>query len=388
MANVHRVAVVGCGAISRLVHLPNIDANPRTKLAVTCDLDSAAAEECRQQYGAKRACTDFHDVVNDPGVDVIVCATHTNLRSELIVPALQAGKPVYVEKPLANTLDEMLEILRVTRSTGVPVCVGHNRRSSPAILELKRLLEKAIQGPGGWPPSIDRSDGGARQSLPEEKQIQMLIRVNDDCRSWMDWIYDDQEGILFAEMVHFIDVALWLNPSPPVRVFAEGSSRGNFTLLIRFQDGSLTTIQHTLGGHFDYPKELYEISANHVTLALDHHIELRQRGLSDEPFRTTYPFRYDPNLPAVDSIDAYHQAVTDTFEQARKGGGRPAYISPDKGLTAHLDRFLDCIEGKGENPCSVVDAVVVTRIALKLLQSVRLGVPLPIGSEDWHIPQV
>jgi predicted dehydrogenase len=189
-------------------------------------------------------------------------------------------------------------------------------------------------------------------------------------------------------MVHFIDVALWLNPSPPVRVFAEGSARGNFTLLIRFQDGSLTTIQHTLGGHFDYPKELYEISANHVTLALDHHIELRQRGLIGEPFRTTYPFRYDPDLPEVDGIDAFHQAVTDTFEQARKSGRPPAYISPDKGLTAHLDRFLDCIERKGENPCSVTDAVVVTRIALKLLQSIRLGTPLPIEPEDWHVPEV
>jgi len=388
MDNTHRIAVVGCGAISRLVHLPNIDANDRMKLAVTCDLDPAAAEQCRKTYGATRASKNFHDVVNDPEVDVILCATHTNLRSELIVPALVAGKPVYVEKPLANTLDEMLTILRATRLTGVPVCVGQNRRSSPAILDMKRLLEKAVQSQGGFLPSIDRSNGGQRETLPEEKQIQILMRVNDDCRSWMDWIYSDREGILFAEMVHFIDVALWLNPSHPVRVFAEGSARGNFTLLITFQDGSLTTIQHTLNGHFDYPKELYEISANHVTIAMDHHVELRQRGLADEPFCKTYPFKPSDDSPEIVGMDAYHQAITDTFELARDSDSQPAYISPNKGLAAHLDRFLDHIEGKGENPCSVVDAVVVTRVALKLLESARLGVPLPVGPEDWHVPQV
>ena len=386
--HVHRIAVVGCGAFARGWHLPNILASPRAELAVICDADPQTADECRRSFGAGRAATDWHEVVDDPTVDLIVLATHTNLRGDLIIPALKAGKPVYVEKPLANTEAEMLKIVQAVRETGVPVCVGHNRRSSPAILDLKRLLDKALSSPGGGLPSVDRSHGGERQTLPEEQQIQMLIRVNDDCRSWKDWIYSDRYGILFAEMVHFIDVSLWLNPSPPIRVLAEGSARGNFTLVIRFQDGSLTTIQHTLAGHFDYPKELFEVSANHVTLVVDHHVELRQRGLVDEPFRKTYPFVQDTDEQAGDGIEGFHRAVTRSFEEARTAGTRPAFISPNKGHAAHLDRFLDCVEGRGENPCDVAGAVVVTRITLKLLESIRLGFPLPVGPEDWHIPDV
>jgi len=188
------------------------------------------------------SCTDWQDAVENPDVDLIVLCTHTNLRSEVILPALASGKPVFVEKPLANTIAEMHRIAAAVRQTGVPVCVCHNRRSSPAILELRRLLGKAVHSDGGWPPSVDRTEGGKRPPVPEEKQISMLMRVNDDSRSWKDWILHEGESILFAEMVHFVDVALWLNPSPPVRVFAEGSARGNFTLLIRFQDGSLATI--------------------------------------------------------------------------------------------------------------------------------------------------
>jgi len=263
--------------------------------------------------------------------------------------------------------------------------VGHNKRSSPAILDLKRLIDKARSGPVGWSPSVDRTQG-RRQSIPEEQQMQILMRVNDDCRSWVDWIFWDPEGILFAEMVHFVDLALWFNPSPPVRVFAEGSARGNFALVIRFQDGSLTTMQQSLIGHFDAPKELYEVTLNHVTLAVDHYVELRQRGLTDEPFRRTYAFKHEGCERETGGIEAFYQAVSEGFEKARKSGNPPPFIMPDKGHAAPLDRFIDCIEGQGPNPCDVTDAVVVSRVTLKLLQSIRLGMPLPVGPEDYHIP--
>lgn len=381
----HQVALVGCGAFARMFLLPNIVANPRLELAVTCDIDAQAAEECGRQFNACRSCSDWREIIDDPSIKLIVMATHTNLRSQLILPAMKSGKAVYVEKPLAATQEEMIEIVRAVRAGGAPVCVGHNKRSSPAILDLKRLIAKARASEGGWAPSVDRGTG-RRNPIPEESQMQILMRVNDDCRSWVDWIFWDPEGILFAEMVHFVDLALWFNPSPPVRVFAEGSARGNFALVIRFQDGSLTTMQQTLAGHFDAPKELYEVSLNHVTLGVDHYVELRQRGLADEPFRRTYAFKHEGNDKEMGGIDAFHRAVTEGFEKARRTGGHPPFITPDKGHAAHLDRFVDCIEGKGENPCDVDAAVVVTRVTLKLLQSIRLGIPVNIGPEDYHLP--
>ncbi|MDM8007598.1 MAG: Gfo/Idh/MocA family oxidoreductase [Phycisphaerae bacterium] len=383
---VHRLAMVGCGAFAKLYHLPIIRANPRARLAVACDLNLDAAKECADRFNAGKATADWREVIGDPDVDAIILATHTNLRGELIIPALQAGKPVFVEKPVANTDAEMVEIVRAGRENGVPVCVDHNRRSSPAIHDLYRLLEKARKGPGGHLPSVDRSDGGQRPAMPQEKQTQILIRVNDDCRSWVDWALTDAEGILFAEMVHFIDVAMWLmTPSPITRVFVEGSAQGNFALTMRFADGSLATIQQTVCGHFDYPKELIEVTANHVTLAMEHHVELRQRGLPDEPFRRTYPFKSINGRLENGGIEAFHLAVTETFENTRRTGSPPVFISPDKGHAAHIDRFLDCIEGKGENPCDVVDAVRVTRVALKLLGSVRKEAPVEISERDWLV---
>lgn len=382
----HRLAVVGCGALAQYAHLPNAKANPRVELVATCDLDHKTAEECRKRFGGQRAETDWHKIIGATDIDVCILATHTNLRGQFILPALAAGKPVYTEKPLAPSRSEMLEIVRAVRRTGKPVCVGHNRRSSPAVLEFKRLLDKAKSGAPATKPSVDRS--GSRGRLPEENVLQLLIRVNDDIRSWKDWVFWDEEGILFSEMVHFIDVALWSNDAHPERAFAEGSPRGNFTLILRFSDGSITSMQHTMVGNFDYPKELFEATTRNIPIAMDQHMEVRQCGLADEPRQRFFPYAPESSWATKPGLSGYMQELD--AEQTRAASeGRPArWLNVEKGHANHLDRFLTHVEGKGENPCDVESAVAVNRIALRLLESARLGLPVAIHPEDWHVPTV
>ena len=144
----HRVAVVGCGALARGAHPPNCRRNRRVELAAVCDIDPRAAEQCREEFGAALAETDWRRIVAVADIDGCVLCTHTSLRGEFIVPALESGKAVYAEKPLAPSRKEMLDIVLASRRTGRPVCVGHNRRSSPAVLEFKRLLDKLLdKGP-------------------------------------------------------------------------------------------------------------------------------------------------------------------------------------------------------------------------------------------------
>lgn len=381
---VHRAAMVGCGALARMVHLPNMVRNPRIEPVVTCDIDAAVAESCRDRFGAGRAETDWRKVVGADDVDLIVLATHTNLRGELIVPALRSGKPVYTEKPLTTNRRDMIEIVRASRETGVPVCVGHNRRSSPAMLEFRRLLERAKSGAASTGPSVENHRTSGR--IPEESQLQVLMRVNDDARSWKEWIFWDEEGIMFAEMVHFIDLALWFNDAHSVRVFAEGSCRGNFTLVMRFDDGSITTLQHTMVGNFDYPKELFEATVNNITLAMDQHIEVRQIGMPDEPYLQTFPFAADSDWATEPGMTGYMNALHAEHMSALSEGRPHRWLNVNKGHYQHLDRFLDHIERTGENPCDVESAVPVNRIAAKFLESARLGLPVAIGPEDWHLP--
>lgn len=382
----HRVAVVGCGALAQGAHLPSCQKNDRIELVAVCDVNREVAEMCRKNFGARRIETDWRRIVEDREIDLCILCTHTNLRAEFIVPALESGKAVYTEKPLAPSRPEMVAIVQASRRTGRPVCVGHNRRSSPAVLEFKRLIDKARTIPAGTAPSVDRS--GTRGPIPEERGFQLLVRVNDDIRSWKDWIFWDEEGIIFAEMVHFIDLALWFNSAHPVRAFAEGSPRGNFTQILRFDDGSITTMQHTMVGNFDYPKELFEATTHNITIAMDQHIEIRQAGMADEPMRKFFPYAEGCEWATRQGMSGYMQELEAERKLARQTGQPSRWLNVNKGHYSHLDRFLDHLEGKGPNPCDVESAVTVNRIALKFLESVRLGLPVAVNPEDWHLPTV
>ncbi|MFH1476592.1 MAG: Gfo/Idh/MocA family oxidoreductase [Verrucomicrobiota bacterium] len=381
----HRMAVIGCGALSQGVHLPNAQKNPRVELVCACDINRSVADQCCAKFGAQRAESDWHKVVEAKDIDLIVLGTQHNIRGEVIIPALHHRKPVYTEKPLAPSHKEMFDIVYASRETKVPVCVGHNRRSSPAILEFIRLLDKARQTQSATLPSVDRS--AERKRIAEEKQTQLLIRVNDDIRSWKGWIFRDEEGIFFAEMVHFIDLALLFNHSWPVRVFAEGSARGNFTMILRFADGSITTLFHSMVGNFDYPKELIEATVHNVTIAMDQHIEVRQCGLKDERNLQTFPYAEGCDWAAEQGMTGYFHEQAGEYLRAEKAGEKPRWLNVNKGHYAHMDRFLDHLEGHGPNPNDVESAVPVNLIALKLLASVRSGLPVAIGPEDWQIPE-
>ena len=81
------------------------------------------------------------------------------------------------------------------------------------------------------------------------------------------------------------------------------------------------------------------------------------------------------------SLEAERKAAAAENRTAR-------WLHVDKGHARHLDRFLDHIEGRGGNPCSVESAVPVNSLALKVLESIRLGLPLAVGPADWHVPAV
>lgn len=373
----HRVAVVGCGALARMMHLPNIVKNPRAKLAAVCDRDPKIANECKNKYGAESSHTDWRPIVDAKNIDLIVLATHTNLRAELIVPALHSGKAVYTEKPLAASEEEMIRILEATKQSTTPVCVGHNRRSSPAMLEFKRLVEKTSTRSASA-PTMDRSSD--RNSIPEQKWKQLLIRINDDVRSWKDWVLEDQQGILFAEMVHFVDIALWLMKSPPVRIFVEGSTRGNFTAVITFADGSMTTMQHTMVGHFDYPKELFEFTAGNFTVAMAQHIEIRQSGFDNEPAIKVLPYSQECTWATELGFSGFLRESETERKRAIAENRAPRWLNVNKGHYEHLDRFITHIEGKGPNPCDADSAVTVSSLTLKLLESARQHKPINLST--------
>ena len=382
-----RVAVVGCGALAHKAHLPNVANNPEMQLVVACDAVRDVAESTQQEFGAERISTDWREVVDADDVDLIVLATHTNLRADLICPALEAGKPVYSEKPISRTTEEMIRILEAQQATGVPVCTGHNRRRSPAFMEMMRLLRIAREHGCDRPATLDRAPGRTWHFY-EEAQTQALIRVCDDSRSWKPWSCRPGEHQLLNEMTHFFDLALLLMEGKmPVRISCEGSARANFVVTVTFEDGSMALVQQTLIGNFDYPKELIEVHNGHVSIAMQHHVEVNQRGLDGEPFATYFPLT--PGSPEVDvqGIAAYHAGIDRARELHAKGEIDSFWcVSVEKGWYDLLDEFAKfAVRGEGSNPCDLIGAIRATMLSFKAWESCRLGAPVRICPEDFDL---
>src|SRR3990172_722809 len=106
-----KVGVVGCGAIARAIHLPNIKNCPEVELLWCCDLNKDVLLRVKETFHPLRVTTDSQEVAADRECDMVIIATpHVARKGEIRLFA-EAGKHIYVEKPMALTLEELREIL-------------------------------------------------------------------------------------------------------------------------------------------------------------------------------------------------------------------------------------------------------------------------------------
>lgn len=372
-----RIAVIGCGSVARAQHIPNIVESPRMVLHTCVDLDDAVLAECRSVFGALRVRKDFQGAIEDPEVDVICLATTEKLRLPVIALAARAGKPIYVEKPLATTLDEMIEIQKVVHASGVPFCVGHNRRCSPAMVDAQRIFRERMTHPKPCPWRW-RREGDSLPAMAEDGTPSVSVRINDDWYSWKSWVFDKSHapyGPMLFEMTHFTDVCNWFLAEEPVEVFAMESGMLNQAVVVRYRSGALATITISSNGTLGYCKELYEFMGNGAYLAVDHMLEVRTAGIDGVAAKATYPMIQDrhPQVGTEGGVSGWLAKKRAAWAEAvaKNDPSLQFTAEPDKGHAHALERFVDQIIGNGPEVCGVDASVLATRVAFAAIKSAR-----------------
>ena len=137
-------AIIGCGFISAQ-HAWAIRESDGGELRVACDVDAARAEAFSTQHGVE-ATTDFEAILRRDDVDVVNICTLPVLHAEMTIKAVQAGKHVLVEKPIATTLEEADQMIAAARQAGVKLTVIHQMRFSTINQRMKRLLDAGAIG--------------------------------------------------------------------------------------------------------------------------------------------------------------------------------------------------------------------------------------------------
>jgi predicted dehydrogenase len=133
--------IIGCGNVTELKSGPAFNKVGHSKLVAVMRRDEAKAADYAKRHGVPKWYSDASQLINDPEVNAVYIATPPNTHASYAIAAMNAGKPVYVEKPMARNYADCMEMIRVSEKTGMPLLVAYYRRSLPAFLKVKEMIE-------------------------------------------------------------------------------------------------------------------------------------------------------------------------------------------------------------------------------------------------------
>lgn len=147
MRDVH-IGIIGCGGIANGKHLPSLSKLPNVKITAFCDLIPERAEKAREDYGTEdaRVYTDYQELLKQEDLEVIHVLTPNSAHCKLSVAALQSGRHVMCEKPMATTYTEAQEMVNAAKEAGKFLTVGYQTRSQASHQYVRHMIERGEMG--------------------------------------------------------------------------------------------------------------------------------------------------------------------------------------------------------------------------------------------------
>jgi predicted dehydrogenase/threonine dehydrogenase-like Zn-dependent dehydrogenase len=311
------LGVIGAGAFARAVLLPALARRKDVELRTIVTQRGLSAEHAKRQFGFAGCATDVAAVLDDPAVNAVLIATRHASHAALTIAALEKGKSVLVEKPLALSREELARIAAARERSAGFLLVGFNRRFAPMAREAAAHL--------------------ARRKGPKF----LLLRVNAGALPAESWLNAAEEGggRILGELCHFVDLARFLAAAPIVSVQADAAAAqgacDDLTVTLRFAEGSLATIAYTALGDSAFSKERVEAFAGGSVVTIDNFL-----------------------------------AATMTAEG--RGTSRRARTGQDKGHAAELAAFIAGVEA-GAPPVPEAELFEASLATIAVLESLRDG---------------
>jgi predicted dehydrogenase/threonine dehydrogenase-like Zn-dependent dehydrogenase len=286
-----RIGLIGASGFARAVMIPALASLRDVRLRGLAAGHGLNARSVAEAAGFEYCTSDPAELLADPEVDAVMIATRHGLHAGQVVAALEAGKRVFVEKPLCLDEDQLARILAAWAAAGrPPLMVGFNRRFSPHTHRVRELF------------------AGRRDPLA------VHYRINAGMLPPTSWILDPAEGggRILGEVCHFADLAAALVGAQPVHVTAETVAPDGVAAMLRFPDGSVASVHYVSGGHAGVPKERIEVIGAGLVAVVD-------------DFRTTsWSGPGGTGKLAERTQDKGHRAEFTEFIRAVRAGEQPA----------------------------------------------------------------
>lgn len=186
--------IIGCGGIANGKHMPALKNLENVRMVAFCDIVAEKAEKARAEYGTPdaKAYTDYKELLADPSIDVVHVCTPNRSHSFITVDALEAGKHVMCEKPMAINAEEAKKMLDAAKRTGRKLSIGYQNRYKPEIQFLKKT-----------------SDAGEFGEIYYAKAVALRRRGVPIWGVFLDE-YEQGGGPLIDIGTHALDMTLWV----------------------------------------------------------------------------------------------------------------------------------------------------------------------------------
>jgi predicted dehydrogenase len=272
------LGVIGAGNFAKGVLLPRLKANTVVQLQGVVTARGASARAVGEKFGFRYCSEKVEELLGDEMINTVLIATRHNLHGPLVRKCLEAGKHVFVEKPLCLTESELSSIVDLysvpsPQSAKLPLLmVGFNRRFSPFIKRAYELVSKRT-GPLVASYRVNPVEGGGR---------------------------------ILGEVCHFVDTLRFQVDSPVVGVQAasiagndaQQTNRDSVSVTLTYGDGSVANILYYSNGSKDYPKEKIEIAFDSQTVVIDDYRSMEVLGRRREKASTQQDKGFDGEINA------------------------------------------------------------------------------------------
>lgn len=316
------VSFIGAGQFARAVLLPETAKLEGVRLQGVVSASGLSARSAGKRFGFGYCASDLKEVLDDPETAAVFVVTRHAQHAETVCRALAAGKSVFVEKPLAISLEQVAQVRQALEQNAGRLMVGFNRRFSPLAKQLKEHV--AGRGP-----------------------LAVQYRCNAGQIPADHWLAATEEGgRIIGEGCHFFDFFQYLTDSEPISVYAvapgEGTCADETQATVRYRDGSVCQLVYTTQGPASFSKERIEVFAGGRACVLE---DFRQLWLHGET-------------------------------------GRPKHrrlLRADKGHAAELAAFVEALRTGRAMPISPESLLSTTLLSLAAVESCRRREPLGLG---------
>jgi predicted dehydrogenase/threonine dehydrogenase-like Zn-dependent dehydrogenase len=313
------LGVLGAGLFANTTLLPALKTIKELELVGIASAGGLHAQHSAKKFGFAYATSNDDEILNDPNINTVAILTRHGMHAGLVVKALQAGKHVFVEKPLAVTAEQLEAVTQsLTANRQTLITVGFNRRFAPLARRLQAFL-------------VERSE-----------PLYMHYRINAGYIPLNHWTQDPVQGggRIIGEGCHFVDFLTFLDGVAPVSgsaVALPDNGRyheDNISMTFTFPDGSVGVVDYLANGDESFPKERLEIFCGGRIAVLD-------------DFRT--------------------------LEMLRDGRRSVVKKAQDKGWKDEWIAFANAIRTGGQPPIPYEHLVGVTKATFAAMEALRGG---------------